>query len=164
MSDCLIHLTEKEFSKYLENLNASSVDYEGSSFNKGFTFSLAMQEQAIKHCQKFATQKLKSLLVKGRYGITVWIQAQSSKSEEIKLESLPSTEIIKPSDNESSSVNFNAGSNNSQENITSKIPIKKVTRVYRGQTYEVEIPDYSTIQNISGQQKPRRKYRGQYVD
>ena len=163
MSDCLIHLTEKEFSKYLENLNASSVDYEGSSFNKGFTFSLAMQEQAIKHCQKFATQKLKSLLVKGRYGITVWIQTQSSNSEEV-LEFLPSIEIVKPSDDESSSVNFNAGANNSQENITHEIPAKKVTRVYRGQTYEVEIPDYSTIQNISGQQKPRRKYRGQYID
>ena len=159
MSDCLIHLTEKEFSKYSDTLNASSVDFEGNSFNKKFTFSLEMQERAIKYCQKFAAKKIKSLLVKGEYGITVWIETQNSNFKEIKLESLPPTEIIKPSNDES-----NIESNNSQEHITHKIPTKKVTRVYRGQTYEVEVLDYSALQNMPKQQKPRRKYRGQYID
>lgn len=163
MTDCLIYLTEKEFSKYLGTLNTSSIDYEGSSFNKKFTFSLGMQEQAIKYCQKFAAKKIKSLLVKGKYGITIWIQTQNSNSEEIKSE-IPITEIVKPSNNKSNSVNSALELDNSQENITHKIPTKKVTRVYRGQTYEVEIIDYSTLHNMPKQQKPRRKYRGQYVD
>jgi hypothetical protein len=43
--------------------------------------------------------------------------------------------------------------------------MKKVTKVYRGQTYELEIPDYSVApQETQNQSKSRRKYRGQYID
>lgn len=168
MSDCLIHLTEKEFGKHSYPLNASFIDFKGNSFSKGFTFSLGMQEQAIKFCQKLAAKKIKSLLVKGKHGITIWIQTKGDNSEGINPKyHLPTTEkeVTKQSYDESTNItSSNAELNNSQENRTNKVPTKKVTRVYRGQTYEVEIPDYSTIQEIPNQQKPRIKYRGQYVD
>lgn len=161
MSEYLIHLTEKEFKQYLSTLNASSIDYENNSFNKGFTFSLRMQEQAIKYCKKFAAKKIKTLLVKDRYGITVWIQAQNSNSKVIKLEFLPTTETVKPFSDEN---NFNDELNSSQENFTNKVPTTKVTRVYRGQTYEVAITNYPPVQQRPYRQRSRRKYRGQYID
>ena len=167
MSDCLRHFTEKEFNKYSYPLNASSIDYEGNSFNKRLTFSLAMQEQAIKFCQKLAVIKIKSLLVTGKYGITIWIQTQNSNSKSIKPKSLLFTtekKETKQSYDESNNVKSSDVEqlNSPQENLTNKLPTRK--RVYRGQTYEVKIVDYSAIQKIPNRQKPRRKYRGQYVD
>jgi hypothetical protein len=51
------------------------------------------------------------------------------------------------------------------QSIQQQIPTKKVTKLYRGQTYEVEIPDYSIASiEIQNQPKPRKKYRGQYID
>lgn len=168
MSDLSLYFTEQEFHKYSRFLNASSIDFEGDSFNKGVTFSLKMQEQAIKYCQKLAAKKIKSLSIKSKYGITIWIQTEGDEDKETKpkLHLLNEEKAIEQSHTESNKITSSdlEKFNSLPKNLTNEVSTKKVTRVYRGQTYEVEIPDYSAIQKRSSRQKPRRKYRGQYVD
>ena len=44
------------------------------------------------------------------------------------------------------------------------VPTKKVTKRYRGRVYDEEVVDWSQMQPTSQPKKPRRKYRGQYID
>ena len=43
------------------------------------------------------------------------------------------------------------------------LPTKTVVKKYRGQEYQETIVDWTALQQID-RQKPRRKYRGQYID
>ena len=179
MSAFVIELTEEEFIKQTSCAkNALSLDFQNASFKKGPTFSTAMREQAIKYCQKFVAKKLKSLLVENKYSFTVWtqqgtVQTQTTKSDSKDAISLD--ELVKNFSDPTKEVkSSNPEQISGQQQSTSKeqidppnsIPTKKVVRRYRGQTYEVEVPDYTTLMQLAqhNQNKPRRKYRGQYVD
>ena len=43
------------------------------------------------------------------------------------------------------------------------LPTKTITKRYRGQEYEEVVIDWAAVQQ-NQQNKPRRKYRGQYID
>lgn len=173
-------IAESEF-KSNSNWDSDSltVDFDDSSFKKGPTFALGMEEQALTYCKKLSTQHLKSLIVKNKYSLTIWIQQQiaaiGSHSPDTTTQpqtktnaDLPKTTMVKHYRGQTYEVEVtdnSAQSAEQQQAAAPKIPTKKVIRQYRGQTYEVEVPDYSAIQNLAAnQQKPRRKYRGQYID
>ena len=179
MSAFVIELTEEELFKQTScTNNALSLDFQNASFKKGPTFSTAMREQALKYCQKFVTKKFKSLLVENKYSFTVWVQQESAKTQKKESNSksaISLNELVKNiPDPTQEAKNSNSEQISSQQpsvskeetNVPTSIPTKKVVRRYRGQTYEVEVPDYPALMQLAqrNQNKPRRKYRGQYVD
>ena len=114
-----------------------------------------MQQQAVKYCQKRTANQLQCLLVKGQDGISVWIQ--TTNHDETKLEAEPQFDS-----NNQNNLEIEE-SNNSQKKSPSKISLKKTTRIYRGQTYNVVIADNCSTKNSTQQQLPK-KDRGQYIN
>ena len=161
MSSLVIQIAEEELRKS-GNLasNAQSVDFENVSFRKGPTFPLEMYEKALAYCEKFSVKQLKSLIVKNKYSLTIWNQQQTSVISDQDAAKAGTEKLQTPT----SQVEFTENSGQEQA-APNKVPTKTVVRHYRGQTYEVQVPDYSAIQQqLSNKQKPRRKYRGQYID
>ena len=163
MSSLVIQIAEEEL-KRSGNLasNAQSIDFEDVSFKKGPTFPLEMYEKALAYCEKFSVKQLKSLIVKNKYSLTIWNQQQTSVlSDQDAVTAKTGTE---KSQEQAAKVEFTENSEQGQA-APNKVPTKTVIRRYRGQTYEVQVPDYSAMQQqLSNKQKTRRKYRGQYID
>ena len=153
MSAYITQLTEQEFQKQTHpDEHDLSVKFQESLFKQKLTFSLPMKKQAMRYCQKLIENNLSSLLVKGTYCFTVWVQETNSLN-------------ISTTNKSSTDNNINSSTASVSVETAPKVPTKKITKTYRGQTYEVEIPDYSGIKNIAeNNQKSRRKYRGQYID
>jgi hypothetical protein len=156
VSSFIKQITEQEFQEQtLCPKNSLFINFENNQFKKGLTFSLTMQEQAIKYCQKLVTQSLSSLLVEEKYSFTVWVQDKNIESQETKLKSALSVinlELVTEDINLNDEVKIAP--------IEQQIPTKKVTKLYRGQTYEVEIPNHSIEQSTSTK-KVTKLYRGQ---
>ena len=148
MSTHITELTEQEFRKQaLLSKDNSSAMFDNNSYKQGLTFSIPMKHKALKYCQKLVENNLSSVLVQGTYCFTVWVKKEDNDAS-IEQSSIQQTPMA-----------F------APQNVTQEVPRKKITRVYRGQTYEVEIPDYSAIQQSPlNKPKARRKYRGQYID
>ena len=153
MSAYITQLTEQEFDQQTHsNENNLSVKFQESLFKQGLTFSLPMKRQAMRYCQKLIEKNISSLLVKGTYCFTVWVQEHNSHHSSQQ-------------NNWSTQQQSNSFQASSTIDNPHQVGRKKITKTYRGQTYEVEVPDYSAIENVlQNQSKPRKKYRGQYID
>ncbi len=139
--DYLIEINETEFHNQIgDDKKSSTVNFQNLLYKKGPTYSLSMRPQALNYCQNNKANNLKSLIVENSHFITVWSQTVSSENA------------------------TNTDSTTSPETVQ-KVPTKTITRRYRGQTYEVEIPDYAALKkNHSQKQTQRKKYRGQYIN
>ena len=105
-----------------------------SYFRKGNSLSNQDIKEVLNICKKYHNCDLSTLIVKDQETLTIWIEEKSSKNE------------AEPAKN-------------------SSMPTKTVTRRYRGQVYEETVVDWSAVQQSNlPDNKPRRKYRGQYID
>lgn len=148
MSAYIKELTEQEFRQQaLVSKDNSSAMFENKSYKQGLTFSIPMKRKALKYCQKLIEKNLSSFLVQGTYCFTVWIEKEERNVSTIEQPNVQHSSVV-----------------SAPQNIAQKVPTKKITRVYRGQTYEVEIADYDNVQPLQNKPKARRKYRGQYID
>ena len=152
-SSYYLEISESEFhSKIGDNKKSKVVNFQNVDYKKGPTYSLSMRPQAITYCQNNMAQQLRSLIVQSAHFITVW-----SQTDILETPTSPKTATTSETHKPANSLQ-NQGS-------TPNIPTKKIIRRYRGQTYEVEIPDYAAINNNQNQPKTqRKKYRGQYID
>ena len=83
-------------------------------------------------------------MLQGKNDITVWIEDKSTSRLESQAQS--------------------ASMINQQSSAQSQsLPTKTVIKRYRGQEYEGTVIDWAAMQQTQ-QPKPRRKYRGQYID
>ena len=139
----------------LENFTKQGVfDDSGSKctvkdivFVKGDTFADVEIKKVLDTCNEYNNFGVNTLIVKKENKLTIWIEELSASN--------------KPS--------------NSQENLnhpastqpqTDRFPTKTVVKRYRGRIYQETVVDWAAIQrtNQTDPQKPRRKYRGQYID
>jgi hypothetical protein len=150
-------ITEQELQKQTSyKKNDLFINFENNQFKKGLTFSLTMQDQAINYCQRLVAKSLSILLVKEKYSFTVWVQEKNIESQETKLKSALSVanlELVTENTNFQEEVKTAS----TPQLTHQQVPTKKVTKVYRGQTYEAEIPDYSTIQSLEQNQQDTDK-------
>ena len=144
-----LEITAAEFNRQIgEDKKSSTVIFQNVDYKKGPTYSLSMRTEALTYCQNNMAKKLKSIIVESAHFITVWSQTKNSQN--------PAKSVAS-----SSSIN----NTHQAQAAQAKIPTKKITRRYRGQTYEVEIPDYEALKkNQSQKQTQRKKYRGQYIN
>ena len=87
-----------------------------------------------------------TLIIRGEDDLTIWIEDKSQRSSS--------------QDNNDNSVIANPPKTTTTQQ---SLPTKTVARRYRGQVYEETVVDWEAVQQLD-QQKPRRKYRGQYID
>lgn len=98
-------------------------------------------KDALNICKKYHNININTLIVKDKEQLTIWIEEKSIIESENRI-------------NESQG---EAATND-------RLPTKKVTKRYRGQVYEETVVDWSAVQQLDRQNKPARKYRGQYID
>lgn len=106
-------------------------------FRKGNTFGHHEIKQVLDICNKYQNFDTNTLIIKGEQELTIWIEDKSQQ---------PNTQAIETNSTPQS------------------LPTKTVTKRYRGQVYEEEVVDWAAVQQANQQNKPRRKYRGQYID
>jgi hypothetical protein len=141
----IVRLSELELSEAGKfNSEFSEVIVNNCIFIKGPNFSLSLEEQVLNYCQKLANNSQKSLIIKGKYSYTIWVEQKSSS--DLSSTIISQTEPI----------------DNSLTNDRQQPLIKKIIKKYRGQTYE-EILSQPVISSTIPE-KHRRKYRGQYID
>ena len=148
-----IEITESEFHRQIgDDKKAKTVNFQNIDYKKGPTYSLSMRPQAITFCKSNMAQKLRSIIVESSHFITVWTQTKTIQTS------------TTANDSDTSQENNQVNSHQAQGSAP-KIPTKKIIRRYRGQTYEVEVPDYAALKNNQAQQQTqRKKYRGQYIN
>ena len=116
-------------------------------FRKGNTFADFEIKKVLDTCNKYNNFGVDTLIVKKDNELTIWI-AEFSASD-------------KPSDSHED-LNHPAST---QPQIDRSLPTKTVVKRYRGREYEETVVDYAALQQLqTNQLKPRRKYRGQYID
>ncbi|MEM7595172.1 MAG: hypothetical protein AAF383_27360, partial [Cyanobacteria bacterium P01_A01_bin.83] len=111
-------------------------------FRKGDTLTHQEIKQVLDTCNKYKKFDINTLIVKGEHDLTIWIEEKSKRPTAIFDQDTEATRQTV---------------SNSQS-----LPTKTVTKRYRGQVYEEEVVDWAAIQQMNQQDKPRRKYRGQY--
>lgn len=115
-------------------------------FRKGDTLGQHEIKTVLDTCNKYNSFGIDTLIVQGKNDLTIWIE------EKFKAASAQS----EPKDNKDNQTA------QPQPNHQS-LPTKTVTKKYRGQVYEEVVVDWAAVQQTN-QPKPRRKYRGRYVD
>lgn len=108
-------------------------------FIKGETLKHDEIKQVLDTCNKYTGFDINTLIIKGEEDLTIWIE-QKAQSQGVKNQSIqrsPSPQAM---------------------------PTKVVTKRYRGQVYEETVIDWAAVQQMSAVEKPRRKYRGNYID
>lgn len=121
-------------------------------------------------CKEYNDFGINILVVRGKEHLTIWIE-DKSKSYRSKNEEINNKQTVVPH-SQSVSTNEVVKKYRGQEYEGEKIiisnhqsvPTKKVVKKYRGRVYEEEVVDWSKMQPINQQNKPPRKYRGQYID
>lgn len=113
-------------------------------FIKGDTLGHHEIKQVLDTCNKYNSFDINTLIIKGEDDLTVWIEEKSKRSTSQNNQN--SQVVSQPVENKQS------------------IPTKTVTKRYRGQVYQEEVVDWEAMQQMDQQEKPRRKYRGQYID
>lgn len=111
-------------------------------YRKGDSFEHYQIKSVLEICNKYNSLNINTLIVKSQEHLTVWIEEKFKTISQVEVQDLSKLET--PSHHQS-------------------LPTKKVTKKYRGQEYLEEVIDWSAVQQIQ-QNKPRRKYRGQYID
>ncbi len=116
-------------------------------FKKGDTLEKHELKTAITRSKQYNYKKLNTIVVRGKKDITLWIEDKSSTSSQIERE-------------------LNSPIESNPQPTNQSLPTKTVTEKYRGREYQKVVVDWAAVQQINqlNQQKPRRKYRGQYID
>ncbi len=144
------YLTIEEFNNQaVLNQLDSKCTINNSIFKKGDVLQHQEIKEVLDICNNYNDFNINTLIVNSQETLTIWIEEKSQVSP------VQAIEIQKNKDN--------------QEKIESwptnqSVPTKKVIKRYRGQVYEEEVADWSAMQQMNQQNKPRRKYRGHYID
>ena len=117
-------------------------------FRKSEAFPGSKIKKVLDICNDYKANNVNTLLVRNKDLLTIWIEDKS------KIVSTPETEIQESSQPQA----------NTPQPDSSQLPTKKITKRYRGQVYEEEVVDWAAVKQINLHNKPRRKYRGQYID
>jgi len=112
-------------------------------FRKGDTVEHLRIKEILDLCKKYHSFNRNTLIVKYKNYLTICIE-ENNKQVSNTLTSQANTSAVPQSNN-------------------SGLPTKTVTKRYRGQVYEETVVDWAAVQQEQ-QNKPRRKYRGQYID
>ena len=126
------------------NKSGSEYTLDNMVFRKSKTWNGGEIEQAKDTCNKYHKFDLSTLIVKKENKLTIWIEKKSSITA--TKENTEPQEIIQTQQDRQS------------------IPTKTIIKKYRGQEYEQVVVDWTKIQQTDLQNKPRRKYRGRYID
>ena len=126
------------------NKSGSEYTLDNMVFRKSKTWNGDEIEQAKDTCNKYHKFDLSTLIVKKENKLTIWIEKKSSITATKK--NTEPQEIIQTQQDRQS------------------IPTKTIIKKYRGQEYEQVVVDWTKIQQTDLQNKPRRKYRGRYID
>lgn len=113
-------------------------------FKKDDSWTHDESEKVINLCSQYRNNEIDTLVVKGKNDLTVWIEDKSTAAIE--------------SPNQVASIADRQSLTDPQA-----LPTKTIIKKYRGREYEETVVDWAAVQQIQ-QPKPRRKYRGQYVD
>lgn len=127
----------------------STCAINGLIFRQGEALEDHKIKEVLDICNKYSNFNINTLIVNSQGILTIWIEEKSESSSTQDME----TQEIKD----------NKAKIESQPNHQS-VPTKKVIKRYRGQVYEEEVVDWAAMQQMNQQNKPRRKYRGQYID
>ena len=139
----IIYFKTEEFNQRGEfNQFASECKINNLMFRKGDAFKHHEIKRVLDTCNKYNGFDVNTLIVKGEDDLTIWIE---EKSKRLAFEDSDNKIAAQPETNPQS------------------LPTKTVTKRYRGQVYEETVVDWAAVQQLN-QQKPRRKYRGQYID
>ena len=118
-------------------------------FRKGDIFANLEIKKVIDTCKKYNNFGVNTLIVKKDKELTIWI-------EERVLANNKSDNLQKDGNHAAST----------QPQTNQSLYTKTVIKKYRGREYEETVVDWATVRQLqqTNQQKPRRKYRGQYID
>ena len=145
MAGTTTYLESKELvQKGTFNKSGSEYTLDNIVFRKSKTWNGSDIEQAKDACNKYHKFDLSTLIVKEENKLTIWIEKKSSITA-TKKNTEPQETIQTQKDKQ-------------------PIPTKTITKKYRGQEYEQVVVDWTAIQQTDLENKPRRKYRGQYID
>ena len=135
--------TERFIKEGMFDQTGSKCTIKGLVFRKGDTLAHHEVEQVIKSCNQYRDRDINTIIVKDENDLTIWIEETLTSS---KLQNSKHSDMETPSQVDPRS-----------------LPTKTVIKKYRGQEYEETVVDWAAMQQIN-QSKPRRKYRGQYID
>ena len=129
-------------------IGSSGLEYNinNFSFRKGDSLGHHQIKEMLDTCKKYHNIDINTLIVKDEKNLTLWIEEKSKRA---------ASQPIKSSNDEELAVETPANN---------QLPTKTVTKRYRGQVYEETVVDWAAVQQLNQQEKPRRKYRGQYID
>ena len=145
MSGKIAYYNKKHFLKRVDfDRTGSKCTIKDLVFEKGETLKHRNLKKAMNYCKQYNDRNLSTIVVRGEQDIVIWIEKK------------PQTTSTK-SQNDKTEVKI------SPQTSQQPLPTKTVTKKYRGQVYEEVVIDWAAVQQIK-QPKPRRKYRGQYVD
>ena len=120
-----------------------------SDFRKGDSLRNFQIKDVLNICKKYHRLNVNTLIIKDAEILTIWIE-KKFEGDNSKMKKHP--------ENQSEQSQIETPANNIP------LPTKTVTKRYRGQVYEETVIDWSAVQQSSQQNKPARKYRGQYID
>ncbi len=116
-------------------------------FRKSDAFGYHQIKEVLEICNKYNGFNINTLVVKGQDSLTIWIEEKSKNTQSSQ-----------------SPENKHPEANRQTQPVNQSLPTRKVTKKYRGQEYEEEVIDWAAVQQMSQQNKPPQKYRGQYID
>ena len=118
-------------------------------FRKGDTLEHHQIKQVLDTCKQYNASNINTLIVKEQKTLTIWIadKSSSNQSQSAELKDREQDIVSSP-----------------KLEGDRALPTKTITKRYRGQIYEETVIDWSAVQQMSQPNKPRRKYRGQYID
>ena len=135
--------------------------FNNSTFKRGVAFNLTDKEKIIESYKLKSQDNIKYILVEDKFTLTVW--SEYTQVDTNKVPTMESSSINQETFQDQASSFDNTAP--SQNNTEATVATKKIVKKYRGQTYEIVIPDVSSSQEINSQQEKKRlKYRGKYID
>ncbi|MEL6437735.1 MAG: hypothetical protein AAFQ80_00565 [Cyanobacteria bacterium J06621_8] len=138
MVEKITYLKVEEFNHQGEfNHHGSECRINSLVFRKGNTMGHHEIKQVLDICNKYQNFDTHTLIIRGEKELTVWIEDKAQRP------------VTQAATDISASQSFST---------------KTVTRRYRGQVYEETVVDYAALQQNNQENKPRRKYRGKYID
>lgn len=155
----IIQISEKELKEQGEfTERKNSVVLNDCFFKKVATFSLSEKQRVLDSYQIKPQNDQVILLVEHKFWFVIWQEEVLINSNQIDTTENSSAEqnhqAFQPQETSSPSP--------SNKNIEQKIPTKKIIKRYRGQVYETEVPDLSSLQQQNSQKKTL-KYRGKSI-
>ncbi len=141
----IIYLSNDDFkSQGIFDLTGSECILDNLFFRKGDSLKHQQVRETLDLCKKYNDFNINTLIVKCQGSLTIWIEEKAKNAANQPVKSSENQPVKSPVKERS-------------------LPTKTVTKKYRGRVYEETVIDWLGVQQIQ-HNKPRRKYRGQYVD